>query len=43
MAFISYETSQNMLELLPVGPLRSEKVFLGDALGSSSSMFWEVS
>lgn len=33
MSFISYETSQNMLELLPVGPMRSEKVFLGDALG----------
>ncbi len=33
MGFISYETSANMLELLPVGTLRSEKVFLGDALG----------
>ena len=33
MSFISYETSLNMLELLPAGALRSEKVFLGDALG----------
>lgn len=33
MSFISYETSQNMLELLQVGSLRSEKVFLSDALG----------
>jgi molybdopterin molybdotransferase len=33
MGFISYETSQNMLELLSIGKPRSEKVFLGDALG----------
>ncbi len=33
MAFISYETSQDMLNLLNVGPLRSEKVFLSDTLG----------
>ena len=33
MSFISYETSLNMLELLSAGALRSEKVFLGDALG----------
>ncbi|MEA3373816.1 MAG: molybdopterin molybdotransferase MoeA [Campylobacterota bacterium] len=33
MAFISYETSQNMLQLLQTGPLRTEKIFLGDALG----------
>ena len=33
MAFISYETSRNMLALLSAMPLRSEKVFLGDALG----------
>lgn len=32
MSFISYETSQNMLELLQVGKIRSEKVFLMDAL-----------
>ena len=33
MGFISYETSQNMLDLLPTGPLRTENVFLGNALG----------
>lgn len=33
MGFISYETSQDMLSLLSVGPLRSEKVFLSDTLG----------
>ena len=30
---ISYETSQNMLSLLPMGGVRSERVFLGNALG----------
>lgn len=30
---ISYETSQNMISLLPLGPLRSERVFLSAALG----------
>lgn len=30
---ISYETSQNMLSLLPMGGARSEKVFLSHALG----------
>ncbi|MDQ1298309.1 MAG: molybdopterin molybdotransferase, partial [Campylobacterota bacterium] len=30
---ISYETSQNMISLLPVGALRSERVFLSAALG----------
>ncbi len=33
MAFISYETSQNMLALLGAAPTRTENVFLGDALG----------
>ncbi len=33
MGFISYETSQNMLQLLQTGPLRTENVFLNDALG----------
>ena len=33
MAFISYETSLNMLQLLQTGPLRTENVFLDDALG----------
>lgn len=33
MGFISYETSQNMLELLQLGKVRSEKVFLSNALG----------
>ncbi|MDP1784821.1 MAG: molybdopterin molybdotransferase MoeA [Sulfuricurvum sp.] len=33
MSMISYETSQNMISLLPVGSLRSERVFLSDALG----------
>lgn len=33
MSFISYETSRDMLELLTTGPLRTEKVFLGDSLG----------
>ena len=33
MAFISYETSQNMLELLKVPPVRSENLFLSSALG----------
>ncbi|MEA2111595.1 MAG: molybdopterin molybdotransferase MoeA [Campylobacterota bacterium] len=33
MAFISYEASKNLLELLDVGMLRSEKIFLSDALG----------
>ena len=32
MSRISYETSQNMLSLLPVGTVRSEQVFLTDAL-----------
>ncbi|MDP3302063.1 MAG: molybdopterin molybdotransferase MoeA [Sulfuricurvum sp.] len=30
---ISYETSQNMISLLPVGAIRSERVFLTAALG----------
>ena len=30
---ISYETSQNMISLLPIGALRSERVFLTAALG----------
>ncbi|MDD2837634.1 molybdopterin molybdotransferase MoeA [Sulfuricurvum sp.] len=30
---ISYETSQNMISLLPMGSLRGENVFLGNALG----------
>lgn len=30
---ISYETSQNMITLLPLGALRSERVFLSAALG----------
>lgn len=30
---ISYETSQNMISLLPVGALRSERVFVSAALG----------
>ena len=30
---ISYETSQNMISLLPVGAVRSERVFLSAALG----------
>jgi len=30
---ISYETSQNMISLLPVGTLRSERLFLSAALG----------
>lgn len=30
---ISYETSQNMISLLPVGTVRSERVFLTTALG----------
>lgn len=30
---ISYETSQNMISLLPVGALRSERIFLSAALG----------
>jgi molybdopterin molybdotransferase len=30
---ISYETSQNMISLLPVGALRSERVFLSASLG----------
>ncbi len=30
---ISYETSQNMLSLLPIGALRTERVFLSHALG----------
>lgn len=33
MSFISYETSQDMLSLLDVGPLRSENVFLSDTIG----------
>ncbi len=33
MSKISYETSQNMLSLLSIGSLRSERVFLGHALG----------
>lgn len=33
MSRISYETSQNMLNLLPIGTLRSEQVFLSAALG----------
>jgi molybdopterin molybdotransferase len=33
VAFISYEASQNLLELLDVGTLKSEKIFLSDALG----------
>jgi molybdopterin molybdotransferase len=32
MAFISYETSKNMLELLSISDVCSEKVFLNDAL-----------
>ncbi len=30
---ISYETSQNMLSLLPIGSVRSERLFLSHALG----------
>ncbi|MFA6144608.1 MAG: molybdopterin molybdotransferase MoeA [Sulfurimonas sp.] len=30
---ISYETSQNMLTLLPMGTLRSERIFISHALG----------
>ncbi len=30
---ISYETSQNMLLLLPMGAVRSQRVFVGDAVG----------
>lgn len=30
---ISYETSQNMISLLPIGALRSERLFLSAALG----------
>lgn len=30
---ISYETSQNMVSLLPIGPQKSERVFLSAALG----------
>ena len=33
MSMISYETSQNMLSLLPMGAVRSERVFLSSALG----------
>ncbi len=33
MSFISYEASQNLLELLDVGTIRTEKLFLSDALG----------
>ncbi len=33
MSFLAYETSQNMLELLPVNSSRFEKVPLSDALG----------
>ncbi|MGD9970839.1 MAG: gephyrin-like molybdotransferase Glp [Sulfuricurvum sp.] len=33
MSKISYETSQNMLALIPMGSMRSERVFLSDALG----------
>ncbi|TDA62431.1 molybdopterin molybdenumtransferase MoeA [Sulfuricurvum sp. IAE1] len=33
MSMISYETSQNMLSLLGVGSVRSERVFLSHALG----------
>lgn len=33
MSMISYETSQNMLSLLPVGTVRSERIFLSHALG----------
>jgi molybdopterin molybdotransferase len=33
MSFISYETSQNMLQLLSAGEPRTENIFLGDALG----------
>jgi len=30
---ISYETSQNMISLLPIGAVRSERIFLSAALG----------
>jgi molybdopterin molybdotransferase len=30
---ISYETSQNMISLLPMGSTRSERIFIGNALG----------
>lgn len=33
MGMISYETSQNMLSLLSIGALKSERLFIGDALG----------
>ncbi len=33
MSFISYEASQKLLEQLDVGAVRTEKVFLSDALG----------
>jgi len=33
MGMISYETSQNMLSLLSVGTLKSERLFISDALG----------
>lgn len=33
MSMISYETSQNMISLLSMGPIRSEKIFLTSALG----------
>jgi len=33
MNMISYETSQNMISLLPMGSIRSERLFLSDALG----------
>jgi len=37
MSFISYETSQDMLALLDLGPLRSEKIFLSDTIGRTLS------
>ncbi len=33
MSFISYEAAQNIVELLDVGAVRTEKVFVSDALG----------